>query len=50
MKLSQKEYWSGCPFPAPGDLPEDYRYRDYIDIETYRYRYRDCGSLIDPGI
>ena len=21
MGLSQKEYWSGLPFPSPGDLP-----------------------------
>ena len=21
MKLSQQEYWSGLPFPSPGDLP-----------------------------
>ena len=22
MKFSRKEYWSGLPFPAPGDLPK----------------------------
>ena len=21
MELSRKEYWSGLPFPSPGDLP-----------------------------
>ena len=21
MKLSRKKYWSGLPFPSPGDLP-----------------------------
>ena len=21
MKLSRQEYWSGLPFPSPGDLP-----------------------------
>ena len=21
MKLSRPEYWSGLPFPSPGDLP-----------------------------
>ena len=22
MEFSKKEYWSGLPFPAPGDLPD----------------------------
>ena len=22
MGLSQQEYWSGMPFPAPGDVPD----------------------------
>ena len=22
MKFSRKEYWSGLPFPSPGDLPD----------------------------
>ena len=22
MKLSRQEYWSGLPFPSPGDLPD----------------------------
>ena len=22
MEFSRKEYWSGFPFPSPGDLPE----------------------------
>ena len=22
MELSQQEYWSGLPFPPPGDLPD----------------------------
>ena len=22
MELSRQEYWSGLPFPAPGDLPD----------------------------
>ena len=22
MGLSEKEYWSGLPFPPPGDLPD----------------------------
>ena len=22
MELSRKEYWSACPFPSPGDLPD----------------------------
>ena len=22
MGFSKKEYWSGLPFPSPGDLPE----------------------------
>ena len=22
MKFSRQEYWSGLPFPSPGDLPE----------------------------
>ena len=22
MKFSRQEYWSGLPFPTPGDLPE----------------------------
>ena len=22
MKLSKQEYWSGLPFPSPGDLPD----------------------------
>ena len=22
MELSRKEYWSGLPFPPPGDLPD----------------------------
>ena len=22
MGLSQQEYWSGLPFPTPGDLPD----------------------------
>ena len=21
MEFSRPEYWSGCPFPSPGDLP-----------------------------
>jgi len=21
MGFSRQEYWSGCPFPSPGDLP-----------------------------
>ena len=21
MEVSRPEYWSGCPFPSPGDLP-----------------------------
>ena len=23
MEFSRLEYWSGCPFPSPGDLPKD---------------------------
>ena len=22
MGFSRQEYWSGCPFPLPGDLPD----------------------------
>ena len=22
MEFSRKEYWSGLPFPSPGDLPD----------------------------
>ena len=22
MKFSRQEYWSGLPFPSPGDLPD----------------------------
>ena len=22
MELSRQEYWSGVPFPSPGDLPD----------------------------
>jgi len=22
MEFSRKEYWSRCPFPSPGDLPD----------------------------
>ena len=22
MRFSMKEYWSGLPFPSPGDLPD----------------------------
>ena len=22
MEFSRKEYWSGCQFPSPGDLPD----------------------------
>ena len=22
MKVSKQEYWSGLPFPSPGDLPD----------------------------
>jgi len=22
MRLSRQEYWSGLPFPLPGDLPD----------------------------
>jgi len=22
MELSRQEYWSGLPFPSPGDLPD----------------------------
>ena len=22
MKFSKQEYWSGLPFPSPGDLPD----------------------------
>ena len=22
MRLSKQEYWSGLPFPSPGDLPD----------------------------
>ena len=22
MELSRQEYWSGMPFPSPGDLPD----------------------------
>ena len=22
MRLSRQEYWSGLPFPSPGDLPD----------------------------
>ena len=22
MKFSRREYWSGLPFPSPGDLPD----------------------------
>ena len=24
MKFSRQEYWSGLPFPSPGDLPKDW--------------------------
>ena len=28
MKFSRQEYWSGLPFPSPGDLP-------YLGIEPW---------------
>jgi len=29
MGFSRQEYWSGLPFPSPGDLPDPGRYARY---------------------
>ena len=29
MEFSRQEYWSGLPFPSPGDLPK------YLDINLW---------------
>ena len=32
MGFSRQEYWSGLPFPSPGDLPDIYKYISPIYI------------------
>ena len=35
MEFSRQEYWSGLPFPSPGDLPDPGSNPGLLSLQTY---------------
>ena len=46
MKFSRQEYWSGLPFPSPGDLPNQGLNPDLPHCGQTLYRLSHHGSLV----
>ena len=52
MEFSRQEYWSGLPFPSPGDLPNP---RDRTQVSCIKGRFftnwavREAQMMIDIG-
>ena len=46
MAFSRQEYWSGLPFPSPGDLPDPGIKQEYWSGLPFP----SLGALPDPGI
>ena len=47
MEFSRKEYWSGWPFPSPGDLPDpgiESRSPALVKVKVAQ----SCPTLCDP--
>ena len=48
MGFPQQEYWSGLPFPLPGDFP-DPDFPGGSDGKVSVYNVRDLGSIPGSG-
>ena len=44
MGFSRQEYWSGLPFPSPGDLPDTGIEPEYLPCRQTLYRLSHQGS------
>ena len=44
MRFSRQEYWSGLPFPSPGDLPDQRSNPGLPDGRQMLYRLSHQGS------
>ena len=50
MKFSRQEYWSGLPFPSPGDLPNPEIEPRFLALQAETlYPLSHQGSPRDPG-
>ena len=45
MRFSRQEYWSGLPFPSPGDLPDSGIEPGYPTLKQILYHLSHQGSL-----
>ena len=46
MEFSRQEYWSGLPFPSPGDLPDPGI--ELLFLESESEVAQSCPTLCDP--
>ena len=44
MEFSRPEYWSGLPFPSPGDLRDPQKELEGTSLVVQRLRLRACNA------